>query len=128
MVQLLQPMRAPPFNYNVLAWPDREMQAAAMDRSLLVAITDESWQPPQTYDAIDQAGELSVEIQAVQRSRRGPQGQLDLRDEVQRLLTRDIPGAGRCYLQDAGLLPRDSSVWRYSMAFVIEINRSEMET
>ena len=127
VLDLLQPLQAQPFNYKVMRWPDRELDGSKMDKTLLVAITEESWDPPQTMDAIDQAGQLSLQTQAVQRSRIGPKGQLELRHEVQRLLTRDIPGAGRCYLQSAGLLPRVGPVWRYLLDFVIEVNLSEMD-
>jgi len=126
-IALLDPLKEAPFGFKVMAWPDREIQVAATDRMILAAIVDESWEPPLHNDSIDQVGQLALQIQTIVRSRRGPGGQLRLRDAITRLLTRDIEGAGRCYLQDAGLIARDGPCWRFSMQFAIEVNLSEME-
>lgn len=109
--------------YKVFAWPDGNYLGAKADRSLLVAISGEKWGPPLTMDG-DQQGTLSVQLQLVNRHRRGNHGQLAVRDAIDALMHGEIDGVGPCYLTKSDFLGRDQAIWQYGMTYEIQTFRS----
>ena len=124
IIQFLSPIQAP-HKYKVMPWPDGNVIWAQMDRSLLVALSEEKWEPPLTFDG-DQEGLLFVDLQLVSRNRRGDSGQLAVRDAIERRMQGKIPKVGSFYLASCGFLGRDHSIWRFGMKYQLKVYRSEI--